>query len=131
MYRVRILLSIFSFLFFYGAFAQTQDLFSLAKGDFLGMSALFDEKENLFGYISLYSHGKLGEKTKKFEYVVLDKNLNPFANKTFEGDVTAGNYAGYINFDGKVILRPSQLDMSYVKTEGYFYSVFDGDRSER
>ena len=120
MYKTKILLSFFSFILFTGAVAQTQDLIALAKGDFLGMNALFDEKGNLFGYISIYDYGKSGAKTKKFEYVILDKNLNPFANKEFEGDITAGNYIGYINFDGRVLLKPYGLDYSLVEKKDMF-----------
>jgi hypothetical protein len=102
------------------AVAQTRDLMALAQGEFLGMNALFDEKENLFGYISVYDYGKVGDKTKKFEYVVLDKNLNPVANNTFEGDITAGNYTGYMNFEGKIVLRPSELDASLISKKELF-----------
>ena len=119
-YRSRIFLSLFCFLSVIKSFAQTQDLVALAQGEFLGMNALFDERHDLFGYISLYNYGKSGEKTKKFEYVVLDKNLNPVANKTFEGDITAGNYFGYINFDGKIVLRPNRLDNSLIKQKDVF-----------
>ena len=74
------------------AFSQTQDLSTLASGNHVGMNALFDDKDNLYGYVSIYSYGKSGDKTKKFEYVILDKNLNPVANKEFEGDITAASY---------------------------------------
>lgn len=102
------------------SYSQTQDLISLAQGDFLGMNALFKEDGSLFGYISIYDYGKSGEKTKKFEYVILDKNLNPFANNKFEGDITAGDYWGYISFNGSVILKPSRLDVSHVKRRDVF-----------
>lgn len=101
-------------------FSQTQDLAALASGDHVGMNALFDEQDNLYGYVSLYSYGKTGDKTKKFEYVILDKNLNPVANKEFEGDITAGSYKGYVDFRKKVILRPSSIDYSKVKTSELF-----------
>lgn len=117
---MKILLFFFSLFCYSHTFAQTQDLFTLAKGDFLGMNALFDEKGNLFGYISIYDYGKSGAKTKKFEYVILDKNLNPFANKEFEGDITAGDYYGYINFDGRIILQPNSLDYSLVEKKEMF-----------
>ncbi len=117
---MRKLFSFFFLIFAVNTFAQTQDLIALAKGDYLGMNALFDEKGSLFGYISLYNYGKSGEKTKKFEYVVLDKNLNPFANKTFDGDITAGDYTGYINFDGKILLSPSRLDVTLIKKSDLF-----------
>ena len=118
---MRISLFLFlSFAYTINGFAQTQDLLSLARGEFLGMNALYDEKENLFGYISMYDYGKSGDSTKKFEYVILDKNLNPVANKAFEGDITAGNYAGYINFNGKVVLRPTYIDYSLVNRKTVF-----------
>lgn len=117
---MKYILSFISFLFFTGATAQTQNLITLAEGDFLGLNALFDEKGHLFGYISIYDYGKSGAKTKKFEYVLLDKNLNPFANKAFEGDITAGSYYGYINFDGKVVLSPNALDYSLVEKKDMF-----------
>lgn len=105
------------------AYSQTQDLASLASGEYIGMNALFDDKDNLYGYISLYSYGKSGEKTKKFEYVILDKNLNPVANKEFEGDITAASYLGYVDFKGQIILRPSQLDYSQIKLRDIFTPV--------
>lgn len=101
-------------------YSQTQDLAALASGQYIGMNALFDEKDNLYGYVSLYSYGKSGEKTKKFEYVFLDKNLNPIANKEFEGDITAGSYLGYVDFKGQIILAPSEMDYSLVKSKEIF-----------
>lgn len=105
------------------AFCQTQDLTALAAGDHVGMNALFDDKDNLYGYVSLYSYGKSGEKTKKFEYVILDKNLNPVANKEFEGDITAASYKGYVDFKGQIILKPSIMDYSLVKSKEVFTPV--------
>lgn len=104
-------------------YAQTQDLTALAAGEHVGMNALFDDKDNLYGYISLYSYGKSGDMTKKFEYVVLDKNLNPVANKEFEGDITAASYQGYVDFKGQIILRPSMMDYSLVKNRELFTPV--------
>jgi hypothetical protein len=70
MKKITLLFSLFVSLL---SFAQTQDLYTLAKGDFLGFNALFDENENLYGYVSIYGYGKSGDKAKKFEYVILDK----------------------------------------------------------
>ncbi|WP_343611595.1 hypothetical protein [Chryseobacterium oranimense] len=103
--------------------SQTQDLTTLAAGDHVGMNALFDDKDNLYGYVSLYSYGKTGDKTKKFEYVILDKNLNPVANKEFEGDITAASYLGYVDFKGQIILKPSMMDYSLVKSREIFTPV--------
>lgn len=111
---------IFALFFSILSFSQTQDLFSLAKGNLIGFNSLFDDKDNLYGYVSIYSYGKSSDKTKKFEYVILDKNLNPVANKEFEGDITAGEYFGYINFNKKLILTPTSADYSLIKTRDYF-----------
>jgi GTP:adenosylcobinamide-phosphate guanylyltransferase len=100
--------------------AQTQDLISLAKGQYMGFNAIFDINKNLYGYVSLYGYGKSGEKTKKFEYVILDKNLNPVANKEFQGDISAADYYAYMDFKGQIILRPTQLDYTYLKTRDMF-----------
>ena len=112
--------------------AQSKDLIKLAKGDFLGMNAVMDSKENLFGYVSLYGYGKSGDKTKKFEYVILDKNLNPVANKEFEGDITAADYYAYMDFKGQIILAPSALDYSLKKAEMFSPSsmVIDVSKNE-
>jgi hypothetical protein len=117
---MRALLSLCAFLFVTHSYAQTQDLFALAKGDFVSMNALFNENGSLFGYISIYDYGKVSVHHKKFEYVVLDKNLNPFANNVFQGDLTAGAYKGYINFDGKIVLKPSRLDYRFVEEQDLF-----------
>lgn len=114
------LFSIIVVLFSTFFFSQTQDLYSLAKGDYLGFNALFDEEENLYGYVAIYGYGKSSDKSKKFEYVILDKNLNPVANKEFEGDITAQDYFGYIDFKKKLILYPTP-DYYGVKTRDFFY----------
>lgn len=101
-------------------FAQTQDLLALATGEHLYFNALFDQDENLYGYVSVYGYGKSGDKTRKFEYVILDKNLNPVAHKEFEGDITASLYGGYIDFNKKLILFPKP-DHTAVRSKEFFY----------
>lgn len=92
------------------AYSQTQDLASLASGKNVGMNALFDTKDNLYGYVSIYSYGKTDNKKQKFEYVILDKNLNPVANKEFEAGLLVSNYFGYVDFKGQIILQPSDIN---------------------
>jgi hypothetical protein len=112
------------FLFFFIAhlfmLGQSQNLADLAKGDYIGFNALFDQQQNLFGYFTLFGYGNSGDKTKKFEYVILDKNLNPIANKEFEGDITAKNYYGFMDFRGKIVLQPSEIDRFAVKNKDFF-----------
>lgn len=97
---------------------QSRDLYSLAKGEYLGFNAVFDKDDNLYGYVAMYGYGKSGEKTKKFEYVFLDRNLNPVANKEFEGDITASNYYGKLDFNNNLLLIP-YADQD-IKWKNYF-----------
>ncbi len=96
------------------SYAQTQDLAALASGDNVGMNALFDTKDNLYGYVSIYNYGKTQDRKQKFEYVLLDKNLNPVANNEFEAPLLVADYFGYIDFKGQIILRPSDFNYSQV-----------------
>lgn len=95
------------------SFSQTRDLAKLASGDLVNFNAIYDQKENLFGYVGIYNYGKSGDTSKKFEYVVLDKNLNPLANKEFEGDKYAGSYSAYMDFRDNIILKPN-IDRSEI-----------------
>lgn len=97
--------------------AQQQDLASLAKGEYCGMNALIDKDDDVFGYITIYDHGVTGYYTKKFEYYILDKNLNPFANNTFEGDVTAASYYGRLRSDGTIKLIPNAIDRTQLNEQ--------------
>ncbi|KQR95067.1 hypothetical protein ASG01_04210 [Chryseobacterium sp. Leaf180] len=95
-------------------FAQTQDLSALASGQFAGMNAIFDTKENLYGYVSMYSYGKTSKTSQKFGYVILDKNLNPVANNEFESDISVGSYVGFMNFRNQIILKPVNINYMLV-----------------
>lgn len=107
-----------SFALFSGvAFAQTQDLTALASGEFVSMNALFDTKENLYGYVSVYNYGTTSPVKKRFGYVILDKNLNPIANNEFESDASVGRYLGYLDFKNQLILRPTDIDYALVMTK--------------
>lgn len=128
----KLIIIVFVFLVNNIANSQSKDLLKLAKGDFLGMNAVFDSNENLYGYVSVYGYGKSSETTKKFEYVILDKNLNPVANKEFEGDITVGDYFAYMDFKGQIILQPSSLDYS-IKLKNMFTPssmVIDVEKNE-
>ena len=79
-----LLLSLLCSLF---SFGQMQDLAKLAEGKQVFNTILFDSNENLYGYFYIYQIDAKNKKTVKYEYVVLDKNLNKVNNGTFEGPV--------------------------------------------
>ncbi len=61
-------------------FSQIQDLSQLSQGDVVFAETLFDANHNLYGYFFVSEMDKLDEKTVKYEYILLDKNLNPVFN---------------------------------------------------
>ncbi len=81
---------------FYNLNAQSQDLFNLASGTFMDFNILYNnydpedtcyicsETDDVYGYYSLYNNGEVSENLEEIEYILLDKNLNKFANGTFK-----------------------------------------------
>ncbi|GGD15482.1 hypothetical protein [Hyunsoonleella pacifica] len=76
--------------------SQSQDLFNLANGTFIDFNILYNnydpentcyictETDDVYGYYSLYNNGEVSENLEEIEYILLDKNLNKFANGTFK-----------------------------------------------
>lgn len=65
----------------------------------------------------MYDQGKTADDKKKFEYIILDKNLNKVANKEFVADKTVANYLAYTNVRGKLTLTP-RLVYNYLQLSG-------------
>lgn len=98
--------------------SQSQDLAKLATGENVRFSAIYDKKgENLDGYFTLYDNGNTANDKKKFEYFILDKNLNIVANKEFEAEKIVASYVAYTNVRGKLTLSP-RLVYNYVNIAG-------------
>lgn len=99
-------------------YSQSQDLAKLATGENVRFNAIYDKDgEKVDGYFTLYDNGKSGEDKKKFEYFILDKNLNVVFSKEFEADKTVASYRAYRNVRGKLTLSPS-LVYNYVTVGG-------------
>ena len=94
---MKVKLILLSLLCSLASFGQMQDLMNLSKGEIVYSSILYDSNENLYGYFYLYQTDKTSSKTMKFEYVVLDKNLNKVNNGEFEG--MKEDYLLYSRFD--------------------------------
>jgi len=79
---MKIKLVVFGLLCSLFAVAQIQDLAKMANGKIIYSSTLYDNDENIFGYLYLYEQD-VNDKNKNIEYVFLDKNLNKVSNGTF------------------------------------------------
>jgi hypothetical protein len=66
-----------------------QDLAKLANGKIIFHSTLYDDDENIFGYLYLYLQDA-NQKSKTIEYVFLDKNLNNVSNGKFPAYIYKG-----------------------------------------
>ncbi len=74
------LITLFLLTFSIGVFGQVQDLRELSTGKIVFWSSLSDKKSDLYGYFFVYSLDQIDNETTEYEYVLLDKNLNPTLN---------------------------------------------------
>jgi hypothetical protein len=104
-------------LFSLSSFSQSSDLASVSTGNFMGFSALFNDEEQLFGYLAIYFKGKESPTTEKFEYVYFDKNLNKVANNDFIDQSYIQGYDSHINKKGNIELIPKVDSNDYNKAK--------------
>ncbi len=79
--------------------AQISSLSDLASGTMEVFSPIFEKDNNIYGYFTLFKLDKLSENEEKYEYVILDKNLNRVANGEFIDTSYKGIYARYYSPD--------------------------------
>lgn len=116
---IALLINFFSF-----SFSQSLDLAVLANGENVQFNAFFEPKtEKLMGYFTLYDHGKINETTKKFEYIILDQNLNKVMSKEFEAEKSISKFVAYTNINGNLTLSPRVSEQEFAFT-GYRSFVF-------
>lgn len=75
--------------------AQVSNLTNLASGRMEMFVPIYEEANNVYGYFSLFRKDKLSEDEEKFEYIILDKNLNKVANGEFVDTYYKGVYSSY------------------------------------
>lgn len=80
----RILFFICLLIFNHNAFTQSQNLRNLGTGDLISSHLINDDQGEVFGYLYVYLVDRIDKATKKYEYVILDKNLNISARVEFE-----------------------------------------------
>ena len=79
--------------------AQIYNLTGLASGQMQMFVPIYEEDKNIYGYFSLYKLDKLDENTEKYEYVILDRNLNNVANGEFMDTAYKGVMSQYYSPD--------------------------------
>lgn len=79
--------------------AQISSLTNLASGRMEIFSPIFEKDQNIYGYFTLFKLDKLSENEEKYEYVILDKNLNKVANGEFIDTAYKGIYSKYYTPD--------------------------------
>ena len=91
--------------------AQISNLASLASGEMEMFAPIFEQDQNVYGYFSLFKLDKLNESEEKFEYVILDKNLNKVANGEFIDVTYKGIMSRYYS--------PEKINNNLVLTKRY------------
>ena len=79
--------------------AQISNLANLASGQMEMFAPIYEQDKSMYGYFSLFKLDKLNENQEKFEYVILDKNLNKVANGEFIDDAYKGIMSKYYTPD--------------------------------
>lgn len=63
--------------------AQVSDLSELASGDLEIFTPITESNGDIYGYLTIYKLEDVSKTEEKYEYVLLDKNLNKLANGEF------------------------------------------------
>ncbi|TGV04392.1 DUF6770 family protein [Flavivirga rizhaonensis] len=79
--------------------AQISNLANLASGTMEIFTPIYEENKNIYGYFTLFKLDKLSQNEEKYEYVILDKNLNKVANGEFIDTTYKGIYSRYYSPD--------------------------------
>ncbi len=99
---------------FYG-FSQVSSLSDLATGQLVSFSPIMDIDSELFGYMGVYKLGEVEKGKEKFEYVILDKNLNAVANGEFINAAYRGMYSRF--------MPPEKIGNSLIVSEAHIHAT--------
>jgi hypothetical protein len=90
-----LLISLFISIF---ASAQVIELAKLSSGILVDRTVLWDKKaDDIYGFFYIFEKDKLSKTTTKYEYVLLDKNLNKVFSGEFEDECVNSKYPKYSN----------------------------------
>lgn len=85
------------FIFNFHVHAQINNLSDLSQGEFISFSAIFDQEDDLFGYVAQFDLGETSKLVKTFEVIVYDKNLNRLFFEELTGDTSLEKYKFTLN----------------------------------
>lgn len=108
--KILLLLLLFTTTFY----SQVSDITNLASGKLKNFSQVIDLDSSVFGYLVIYSLEDISETEEKFEYVLLDKNLNKVANGKFIDQI-------YKRFESK-FLFPQKMGDEIIISKVYGYT---------
>jgi len=126
-FTMKIKLVVFGLLCSLFSFAQIQDLAKLANGNIIFNSTMYDNDENIFGYLYLYEQD-VNDKNKNIEFVFLDKNLNKVSNGTFPAysykGVSSRYYDCTLMGDNIILNKYYYYSNSFTQTSKLLVSTF-------
>lgn len=115
--KILVIVLLFSVTFY----SQVSDIANLASGELKQFTKVLNLDDSIYGYLAIYHKDDLSEKEKKYEYILLDKNLNKVANGHFIDKV-------YKYFWGKFIY-PQKMGNEIILSK--VFDFFDNSISYR
>ncbi|GAB1856329.1 hypothetical protein MHTCC0001_11640 [Flavobacteriaceae bacterium MHTCC 0001] len=91
--------------------AQISNLADLATGEMQMFTPIYEENDDVYGYFTLFKLDKISQNEEKYEYTILDKNLNKVANGEFVDVAYKGIYSRYFT--------PEKLGNTLLLTKRY------------
>lgn len=79
--------------------AQVSNLADLATGEMLIFTPVYNIDNDVYGYFTLFLKDEVSKEEIKYEYVILDKNLNEVANGEFIDQNYKKLYSRFVNLD--------------------------------
>lgn len=104
--RLNIYTLLLSFFVLSSIQAQINDLSDLSQGEFVSFSAIFDEEDDLFGYVAQFDLGETSKLVNTFEVIVYDKNLNRLFFEELTGDTSVEKYKFTLNDFNEIEATP-------------------------
>ena len=91
------IITIFVLFFVITVNSQISNLAELASGKIQLFKPLTELDSSIYGYFMIVKLEKVDKETERFEYVLLDKNLNKVANGEFESKKYKGYFSRFLS----------------------------------
>ncbi|MFY7671469.1 hypothetical protein ACOSP6_10345 [Tenacibaculum sp. MEBiC06402] len=125
---MRIKLLLLSFLLSFSLSSQISDISELASGELIKFTSIKESDGTIYGYFIVSKLGDVDKTHSKYEYVILDKNLNKVANGEFNEKDYRGvstRFGAIKKVKNKILITVTHFSPSPIE----YYSVYNTFRT--